>query len=96
MYMNDIKLFANNEIELEINANNKNIQSRYMNGIWCRKMCHADNEMQKMTEGRELPNQEKIRTLWEKEAYKYLGILEADTIKQVLSPLPWWCLLPIY
>ena len=34
-----------------------------------------------MTEGIELPNQEKIRTLEEKE--KYLGILEAGTIKQV-------------
>ena len=33
-------------------------------------------------EGIELPN-EKIRTLKEKETYKYLGILEADTIKQV-------------
>ena len=29
------------------------------------------------------PNQEKIRTLGEKETYKYFGILEADTIKQV-------------
>ena len=28
-------------------------------------------------------NQEKIRTLGEKETYKYLGILETDTIKQV-------------
>ena len=36
-----------------------------------------------MTEGVELPNQVIIRTLWEKETYKYLGILEADTIKQV-------------
>ena len=35
-----------------------------------------------MTEGIELPNQEKIRTFREKEMYKYLGILEADTIKQ--------------
>ncbi len=31
----------------------------------------------------ELPNQVVIRTLGEKETYKYLGILEADTIKQV-------------
>ena len=31
----------------------------------------------------ELPNQDKIRTLGEKETYKYLGNLEADTIKQV-------------
>ena len=32
-------------------------------------------------EGIELPNQEKIRTLGEKETYKYLGILGADTIR---------------
>ena len=31
----------------------------------------------------ELPNQYKIRTLGEKETYKYLGILEDDTIKQM-------------
>ena len=36
-----------------------------------------------MTDGMELPNHDKIRTLEEKETYKYLGILEADTIKQV-------------
>ena len=36
-----------------------------------------------MTEGIELTNQIVIRTLGEKEAYKYLGILETDTIKQV-------------
>ena len=36
-----------------------------------------------MTDRMELPNQEKIRTLGEKETYKYLEILEADTIKQV-------------
>ena len=33
------------------------------------------------TEGIELPNQDKIRTHAENETYKYLGILEADTIK---------------
>ena len=31
----------------------------------------------------ELPNQDKIRPLGEKEIWKYLGTLEADTIKQV-------------
>ena len=36
-----------------------------------------------LTKGIEQPNQEKISTLGEKETYKYLGILEADTIKQV-------------
>ena len=35
-----------------------------------------------MTEGIEQPNQVVIRTLGEKETYKYLGILETDTIKQ--------------
>ena len=35
------------------------------------------------TDGMELPNQEKIRTLGEKDTYKYLGILESDAIKQV-------------
>ena len=34
-----------------------------------------------LTDGVELPNQDKIRTLREKETYKYLGILEADIIK---------------
>ena len=36
-----------------------------------------------MTDEMELPNQDKIRTLGEKEAYKCLGNLEASTIKQV-------------
>ena len=34
------------------------------------------------TERIELPNQEKIRMLGEKETYKYLGILERDNVKQ--------------
>ena len=34
-------------------------------------------------EGIEPLNQESIRTLGEKQNYKYLGILEADTIKQM-------------
>ena len=38
---------------------------------------------QYLTDRIELPNQDKIRTLGEKETYEYLGILEADTIKQV-------------
>ena len=36
-----------------------------------------------LTDGIELPNQDKIRTLAENKTYKYLGILKADTIKQV-------------
>ena len=49
-------------------------------------MYHAHNEKWKsqITEGIELSNQERIRKLGEKENYKYLKILEADTIKQAL------------
>ena len=36
-----------------------------------------------MTGGMELLTHDKIRTLEENETYKYLGILETDTIKQV-------------
>ena len=36
-----------------------------------------------LTDGIELPNQDKIRTLAENVTYEYLGILEAVTIKQV-------------
>ena len=36
-----------------------------------------------LTDGMKLPNQDKIRTLGEKETYKYLRILETDNIKQV-------------
>ena len=56
-------------------------------------MCRASNEKRKrhLTDGMELPTQDKIRTLGEKETYKHLeadtieptNILEADTIKQV-------------
>ena len=35
-----------------------------------------------LTDGMELPNQGKIKTLTENETYKYVGILEADTLKQ--------------
>ena len=35
-----------------------------------------------MTNRLEVPSHEKIRTLGEKETYKYLRILEADIIKQ--------------
>ena len=45
-------------------------------------MLIMENGKRQITEGIELSNQEKIRTLDEKENYKYLWILEADTIKQ--------------
>ena len=40
------------------------------------------SSIQHLTNGMELPNLDTIRTLGEKETYKYLGIIEADTINQ--------------
>ena len=46
-------------------------------------MRKANHEMRKITNDViELRNQEKIRTLGEKETEKYLGILKANTIKE--------------
>ena len=36
-----------------------------------------------LTNGMELPNQDKVKRFAENETYKYLEILEADTFKQV-------------
>ena len=49
MYMDNIKLFAKNQKDLEFNTNNKNIQSGYRNGIWHRKVSHVNNEKRKKT-----------------------------------------------
>ena len=48
-------------------------------------MRHANNEWRKTTHDRRIGTtiSRKIWTLAEKEIYKYLGILEAETIKQV-------------
>ena len=40
------------------------------------------SDKRQLNDGMELPNKDKIKTLAENETYKYLGILEADTIKQ--------------
>ena len=84
--MDDIKLFAKNEKETgDPDINDKNIQPEYRNGIWHRKMRNAYKEIgeRESTEGIEMSNQERIRSLGGKETYKYLGILEVNTIKQV-------------
>ena len=46
-------------------------------------MIVMENVKQHRTDGMELTNQDKIRTLRENDTYKYLGILEVDSIKQV-------------
>ena len=71
MYMDDIKLFAKNEKELEYT------QFEYSQGIGMESgiekctMLVLKSGKRHMTDGMELPNQDKIRTLRKN---KYLGI----------------------
>ena len=44
------------------------------------------NSKKEITEGRELQNQENIRTLGEKENHKYLEIMEVGIINQTAMP----------
>ena len=52
-------------------------------GIGKCAMLVMKSDKRHMTDGMELPNHDKIRTLGQNETYKYLGNLEADTIKQM-------------
>ena len=86
MYMDAIKLFAKNENELENLIHAVRIYSHDIGmgfGIEKCAMLTMKSAKSHMTDRMELPNQDKIRTLGENETYKYLRILEADTIKQV-------------
>ena len=86
MYMDDIKLFAKNEKELETLIHAVRIYSQDIGmefGIEKCAMLVMKSGKRHMIDGMELPNHYRIRTLKENETYKYLGILEADTIKQV-------------
>ena len=85
MYIDDIKLFAKNEKELEtliqtVRTNSQDIGMGF--SIEKCAMLVMKSGKRHITEGIELPNQVVIRTLGEKETNKYLGILEADIIKQ--------------
>ena len=62
------------------------IQQRHQNGIWPRKMCFLDKknrgnvtEMQGIT----LPDNSTTQKVNKEEAYKYLGILQAEVIKEI-------------
>ena len=86
MYLDAIKLFAKNVKELETLIHAIRIYSQDIGmefGIGKCAMLVMKSGKQHLIEGMEVPNQDKIRTLTENETYKYLGILEADTIKQV-------------
>ena len=86
MYRDDIKLFAKNEKELETLIHAVRIYSQDIEmefGIEKCAMLVMKSGKRYMTDGMELPNHDRLRTLKENETYKYLGISEADTIKQV-------------
>ena len=86
MYMDDIKLFAKTKKELEtlIHAVRIYIQDIGMEfRIEKCAMIVMKSGKRHMTDGMELPNQAKIRKPRENETYKYLGVLEVDTIKQM-------------
>ena len=86
MYMDHVKLFAKNEKELETLLHAFRIYTQDIRmefGIEKCAMLVMKTGKRQITDGMELPIQEKIRTLAENETYKYLGILEADTIKHV-------------
>ena len=81
--MDDIKLFAKNEEELENLIHAVRIYSQDIGmefGIEKSTQLGLKSGKWHLTDGIELPNQDKIRTLGEKEANKYL---EACIIKQV-------------
>ena len=67
MHMDDINLFAKNEKEFwSPNTGSENIPSGHRNVLWHRKMHYANNKKSRerhMTDGMELPNQDKIKIL---------------------------------
>ena len=86
MYMDNIKLFAKTEKELEtlirtVRIYNQDIGMEF--GIEKYAMLVMKSGKQHLTERMELQNQDKIRKSRKKETNKYFGTLEADTIKQV-------------
>ena len=86
MYTDDIKLFAKNEKKMETLIHTVRIYSQDIGmefGIEKCALLVMKSGKRHLTDGIKLPNQDKIRTLAENETCKYLGILEADTIKQV-------------
>ena len=75
MYMGDIKLFSKNEKELETLIQTVRLYIQDIGiefGIVKCAMLVMKSRKWHMTEGIELPNQEKIRALGEKETNKYL------------------------
>ena len=83
MHIDDIKLFAKCEKELETLIQTIKIYSLNIGMDFVLEKCVVRSRKRQITEGIELPNQERIRMFVDKEILKYLGILKPNTIKQV-------------
>ena len=86
MYMDDIRLFVKNEKELETLIDAVRIYRQDIGMEFGMEKCAMlvmKSDKRHMTDGIELPNHDRIITFEEKETCKYLGILAADTIKQL-------------
>ena len=86
IYLDVIKLFAKNEKELETLIHAVRIYNQDIGmevSIENCAMLVMKSGKRHMSDGMELPNQDKIKTHGGNDIYKYFGILEVDTIKQV-------------
>ena len=88
MYMDDIKLFAKNEKELETLIHTIRIYCQDIGmelGIEKCTLLVMKSGKRHLTDGIELPNQDKIGTLAENENYKYLGIIKQVKMKNKIQ-----------
>ena len=83
MHLDDLKLSTKKEKELDTLIQTIRIYSQNTRMEFGIEKCAMLLMKRQIMDGIEQQNQAKIRTPQEKETYKCLGILEADTIKQV-------------
>ena len=84
LYMDDLKLYAKDKKELDTLIQTVRVFSKDIGmdfGIEKCAMIQMKRGKFVMSEGIELPNGKKIRSLDDQEGYKYLGILQFDDIK---------------
>ena len=84
LYMDDLKLYAKDKKELDTLIQTVRVSSKGIGmdfGIEKCEMIQMKRGKFLMSEGIELPNGKKIRSLDDQEGYKYLGILQFDDIK---------------
>ena len=59
------------------NIDSEDIERRYRDGIWCRKMCQANYEKQEISEGIKLPKARKNQNAQIKGNLQILGNIES-------------------